>query len=95
MAAFTSKPDPVREHPGNETVYCRTREEVIEATRAELAELFVQRRVLLERLARGHDSPRPPFKRLRAGLTRKVRIQCRISIPRAIPFRSLRVTEGR
>jgi hypothetical protein len=68
MAANESGFDSPYGHACDAIVLSRTREQVIEATRAELAHLFEQRRLLAERMERADDSSCRPASSLLTGL---------------------------
>lgn len=71
MATFTWQLSSLGEHSRNETACFLTREDVIEAARAEIAELLVQRRILAERLAQGFDSPSNSMEQRHVGMTKR------------------------
>lgn len=70
MIALESRFSLRQEHEHGDVVYCRTREEILAATRVELAELLEQRRLLVERLAPESDAMLRPKSSSRASSRR-------------------------
>ena len=71
MTLFIWQLSTLGEYPRNETAYFLTRADVIEAARAEIAELIAQRRIHAERLAQGFDSPSRMMEQPRDSMTKK------------------------